>query len=198
MERRLYKKMTTINEVLALRKSMKAKKPNFIRQDTNKKSKLNKGWKKPKGLHSKLRLHLKGRPKKVSVGYRSPKKIRYFHKSGLEQKLIKSKKDLEKLDSKKHGLVIASSIGNKSRVDIMKKALEGDFKVLNFKNPKEHIEGIEQEMISRKKIRKDAGSKDKKSKENAEEKRLADKVSEEGQKELEKKNKDKILTKKEK
>ena len=40
-------------DLLKLRKRIKKKKPRFVRQDSHKKPKLKKKWKKPKGLQSK-------------------------------------------------------------------------------------------------------------------------------------------------
>ena len=62
--------MMSIKELLELRKQIKNKKPDFIRQDAHKKKKLGKKWRKARGLHSKIRLKLRGRGKFVSNGYR--------------------------------------------------------------------------------------------------------------------------------
>jgi large subunit ribosomal protein L32e len=137
------KKMESIAELLELRKRIKSKKPDFIRQDAHKKKRLSKKWRKPKGLQSKIRLRLKGRAKHVSGGYRSPSKVRYLHKSGLQQCVIKSLKDFEGLDSKKSCLIISSTLGNKKRIVILKKAKEEGFAVLNFNNPDEFIKNAE-------------------------------------------------------
>ena len=53
-----------LKEELELRKKIKSKKPDFIRQDFHKK-RLKKKWKRPRGLHSKVRLMLKDKPKKI-------------------------------------------------------------------------------------------------------------------------------------
>ena len=47
--------------LLNVRKEMKERKPEFIRQDNPKRMKLNYKWRKPKGVHSKIRHHFKGR-----------------------------------------------------------------------------------------------------------------------------------------
>ena len=46
-----------MKELLELKKKIKKKKPNFTRQETHKKSKLKKKWRRPKGIQSKLRLN---------------------------------------------------------------------------------------------------------------------------------------------
>ena len=196
------RKMESIGELLELRKRIKNKKPDFIRQDAHKKKRLGKKWRKPKGLQSKIRLRLKGRAKHVSGGYRSPRKARYLHKSGLWQCVIKSTKDLERLDSKKSCLIISSSLGNKKRIVILKKAREQGFNVLNFNNPDEFIKKTEDRinLKRRKKEEEEKKAKAKKSEKKGE--KLAEKVKGKGsqrsedKKEVEKKEKDKVLTKK--
>mgnify|MGYP001597110668 FL=1 len=103
----------TIKELLVLRKRIKSKKPDFIRQDIHKKKRLDRKWRRPKGLHSKIKMRFRGRAKRVSAGYRSPKKVRGLHKSGLQQCVVRSLRDLKDLDAKKNGLIIAATLGDK-------------------------------------------------------------------------------------
>ena len=51
-----------MSEKLELRKKIKAKKPNFVSQDTHKRKRIRPRWRKPRGWHSKIRLH--------KIGYR--------------------------------------------------------------------------------------------------------------------------------
>ena len=53
-------------DLLEFRKKIKAKKPNFIRQDAHKKGEIKKKWRRPKGLQSKMRLHKRGYRKSPS------------------------------------------------------------------------------------------------------------------------------------
>lgn len=190
--------MVSVKELLELRKQIKSKKPDFIRQDAHKKKKLGTKWRKPKGLHSKIRLHLRGRAKKVTKGYRSPKKVRYMHKSGLQQIMIKSEGDLKGLDAKKNCLIISSSLGNKKKIAILKEIKDLGFNILNVRNPDEYIKKVEDKLILRKKAKKEG--KDKANVKGAEKKKekLTEKVNDQNKKEVEKKEKDKILTKKDK
>ena len=190
-------KMLSIKELLELRKQIKGKKPDFIRQDAHKKKRLGKKWRRPKGLHSKIRLKLRGRAKRVSAGYRSPRKVRYLHKSGLKQCIIKSIKDLESLDAQKNCLIISSSLGDKKKIIILKKAKESGFNILNFKNPDDYIKKVEDKINLRKKIKENKKKEKKVEKKEAKEEKkekLAQKV-EEDKKKIEKKEKDKVLTK---
>ena len=51
--------------LLELRRAMKRKKPDFIRQDSHKKAGLGAKWRKPKGIHSKMRKKHKGKYVKI-------------------------------------------------------------------------------------------------------------------------------------
>jgi len=180
-----------IKDLLELRKQIKSKKPNFIRQDAHKKKRLAKKWRRPKGLQSKIRLNFRGRSKGVSVGYRSPNKIRGLDKSGLKKFIIRSINDLNDLDAKEYGLIISSTIGAKKKIIILKKAKEQGLSVLNIKNPEEYIKKIEDKIDLKKKIKKEVKIK-------TVENKKEENVSKEDVKDVEKKKKDKILTKKEK
>ena len=182
--------------LLEIRKKIKARKPEFIRQDYHKKPGLKRKWRKPKGLHSKLRLNKRGKFKKVSKGYRSPREVRGLHKTGLEERRVDNIKQLDVLDNKKQGVIISSTVGKKNRIVILKRAKELGFSVLNIRNPEDYIKNAEQEMAAKKKVKKDEkkGVKDKTAKE---EEKLAGKAAEEDKKEEGKKEKDRLLTKRE-
>ena len=112
-----------LNELLELRKRLKKKKPDFVRQDFHKK-RLSGRWKKPRGLHSKVRLGLRGKPKGISRGYSSPKKVRSFDKHGLKPVLVASLKGIERIKKESEGAVIKSSVGLKKRYEILKRLKE--------------------------------------------------------------------------
>lgn len=196
MIKKLDKKMLSIKELLELKKQIKNKKPDFIRQDAHKKKRLEKKWRKSKGLHSKIRLKLRGRSRKVSIGYRSPKKVRYLHKSGLKQIFVTSVLDLEKLDAKENCIIMPSTLGNKKKIGIVKKAKEMGFRILNFKNLDDFIKKSE-EKIDLKKKEKEEKEKAKASKK-VEKKgeKIVKEVKKDTAKDAEKKEKDKLLTKK--
>ena len=189
--------MSSIKELLELRKQIKNKKPDFIRQDAHKKKRLGGKWRRPKGLHSKIRLKFRGKAKKVSLGYRGPRIVRHMHKSGLKPFIVKSASDLERSNPKENILIIASPLGDKKRISILKMAIEKGFSILNFKNPEVYIKKIEDRIRSRKEFKKEKKEKNKKKEIKTEEKKekLSGK-SEEIKKESEKKEKDKLLTKK--
>jgi len=110
---------------------LKRRKPKFIRQGGKSLKRLKKKWRKPRGSQSKLRKYKKSRGFMPHPGYGSPKLIRGLHPSGLEDVLIYNKNELERLNSKKQACRIASSIGKRKKIEIMKKAEELKIKVLN-------------------------------------------------------------------
>lgn len=176
------------------------KKLKFIRQDAHKKVRLGKKWRRPRGLHSKMRLSKKGYNKSVSVGYGSPRKTRNMHSSGLKLIIIKSLKDLEKIDTKNECVAVAKTIGLRKKVEILKQAVKKGIKVVNIKDVNKFLKDVE-EKIKKSKEEKENLKKKKEIKEKekaAKKKTIEEKVekTDEEKKEEEKKERDKLLTKK--
>ena len=182
--------MIQVNTLLELRNRMKDKKPDFVRQDTHKRKKLEIKWKKPQGIHSKIRHRFKGRGKMPSPGYKSPVEARGVHTSGLRMINVYSIRDLEKINKENQGIIVAKSVGMKKKLDIFMKAKELNINVLNV-NIDEQIKKIQDFMDSKKK------DETKESKETKEKKEIKEKeqVTDEQKKEMIKKEKDKVLTK---
>lgn len=107
------------------------KKPNFLRQGVRDRKMLGLKWRKPRGMHSKLKRHEKSKGKMPSPGYGAPKKLRYLHPSGLKEILVFNVSDLQKIDAKTYAARIAHTVGKKKRFDVLKKAEELKIKVLN-------------------------------------------------------------------
>lgn len=191
--------MAQINTLLELRNKIKERKPEFIRQDNPKRMKLNDKWRKPKGIHSKIRHKFKGHRKMPSPGYKSPKKIKGMHASGLKIINVSSPQHLQNISKENEGIVVAKNVGMKKRLDILMKAKESNINVLNV-NIDEHIKKIQDFINSKKKVTEKEKKKEAKPVESKEKKELKEdtdvKMSDENRKEAEKKEKDKLLTKK--
>ena len=179
---------------------MKERKPDFVRQDNPKRMKVNSKWRKPKGLHSKIRHKFKGRRKMPSPGYKSPREVKGLHASGLNMIRISSAGGIAKIRKESEGIIIAKNVGMKKQLVILKKAKELEIKVLNL-NIDGQIKKIEDIISSKKKdaketkkeeTKKEIKEKETKSKETKEE---IEKPTDENKKESEKKEKDKLLTK---
>jgi large subunit ribosomal protein L32e len=196
-----------MKSLLELRKKIKAKKPNFIREDAHKKPRVRPNWRLPKGMHSKIRHKKKGHQKMPRPGYGSPVSVRGLHKSGLEPILLVSLKGLDTINKSTQGVIIASSMGDRKRVEALKIAAKKGIRVLNIKNSEEYIKGVEEkrkqlkeekkqkieseEKKSEKKVAKETKDIKKEDKEG-----LKDVLNEEEKKMQEKKDMDKALIKK--
>lgn len=198
-----------IKGLLGLRKKIKSRQPNFIRQDTHKKKRLEVKWRKPKGLHAKMGLSNAGHRKKTQPGYGSPKLVRNYHESGFLPVIVRNLKQLETINKKNQAIVIASTVGLRKKKDILTKAKELGILILNInedyiKNKelalKEKRESQEKRKADKEKKAKKLEEKVKKDKKAAKED--VNEVAEDAEKTLdekkkeEKKEQDKLLIKK--
>ena len=189
-------------KMMQLRKSIKSKKPVFIKQCYHKKKRLSQKWKRPNGWQSKIRLNRKGHPKCVTTGYGSPKSVYGLHPTGLEPIKVCSENDLNRIDPKNQGIIISGTVGIRKKLIIIRKAEEKGIRILNIKDSKEFVNNVEEDMKKRKESKTKEEQKKQSEKKKAPAKKeakeaLSEKISEEEKKELEKKEKDKLLTKKE-
>lgn len=143
-----------LNNLLRLRKKIKSKKPNFIRQQAHKKKGLKQKWRRPKGIHSKLRLNKAGHIKRPSPGFGSPKKVRYLTPEGLIPRIIKS---LPELNLVKDGeiIILSSKLGIRKKTRILEKISELKLKVSNVKNIDDYIKSVKDKLKQRKETSKE-------------------------------------------
>jgi large subunit ribosomal protein L32e len=87
------------------------KKPKFKRWMSQAYKRVKESWRRPRGIHSKVRIRKKGKIKRPSVGYGAPKELRFLHPSGLKEVLVSNLKDLEKVDPKSQAIRIAHTVG---------------------------------------------------------------------------------------
>lgn len=207
--------MADIKQLLEVRKKIKRRKPFFIRQDAEKFKRIGFTWRKPKGLHSKMRLKYRGFRKSISVGYKSPLAVKHFDKSGLLPKLVASVQELLKINNKSEGIIVSGKVGLRKRLEIIKEAQKLSIKILNIKDPAQFLKVCEDNLKERKEEKQKSDQEKKKklkireekAKEKQKEKKEQEKTStvekpedlaEKIQKEEEEKKKemDKLLTKK--
>ena len=188
-----------MKDLLALRKRIKKKKPNFIRQDAHKKARLKKKWKRPRGRHSKIRLNKRGYRIRIRKGYGSPNKVYGLHPSGLGMVLVKNLDDLKKI-TKEQGAIISAKVGLKMRIALLKKSKEMGIIVLNFKDIDKFLKDVEEKKSAKKeeKLKKIKEKKKKEKEKKVKEEKLAEKLTDEEKKVKDKEEKDKTLTKKDK
>jgi len=118
-------------ELVERRKRVKAKKPDFVRQESWRYVRVKSSWRKPKGMDSKMRLQKKGWPAIVKVGYRGPAEARGLHPSGYQEVLVHNVEELERLNPATQAARIARTVGLRKRLQIMERARELGIHVLN-------------------------------------------------------------------
>ncbi len=116
----------------------------FIRHASHRKAKLKDRWRRPRGLHNKQRLEIKGSTPRVKIGYRSQASQRGKRK-GLLVKQVYTLADFDVLDPKVHGIVIGS-VGLKKKLVLLEHMQSTDFVLLTGK-PQEEITRL-QELFS--------------------------------------------------
>lgn len=118
-------------DALAKRAIISGKRPAFKRQEWFRYKMLGEKWRRPKGLHSKMKRGLKRRPPMVEIGYGGPAKTRGLHPSGFEEVLVYNVDDLKNIDPKKQAVRIGGTVGTKKRITIEDRAKELGIRVLN-------------------------------------------------------------------
>lgn len=107
------------------------KKPKFVRWGSQNLKRVKPSWRRARGIHSKIRVKKKGKPRAPTVGYGAPKELRYLHPSGFKEVLVSNVNDLQKVEPKTEAVKIAHTVGKRKRGDILKKAEELKIRVLN-------------------------------------------------------------------
>jgi len=165
--------MTDTKKLLELRKRLKRRKPVFIRQDAHKHKRLKKKWRNPRGLHSKMRLKLRGHRKSVSPGYKSPKDVKDYDISGIKTRLVSSAKELLNI-GKEDTIIIRGGVGLKKKIEIVRQAQKLSIKIHNIKDPdkflKENEERLQKQKDEKEKLKQEKQKKLKKREEKAKEK----------------------------
>jgi len=117
--------------LLSKRREIDDRRPEFLRQEWFRFPRLGRKWRKPRGLHSKMRMHIKYRPTVVSIGFRGPKEVRGLHPSGFQEVMVYNSAELEGVDPKRQAVRIGGKVGFKKRMDIESRADELGIRVLN-------------------------------------------------------------------
>ncbi|MCG7844631.1 MAG: 50S ribosomal protein L32e [Methanomassiliicoccales archaeon] len=120
-----------VRAALDMRNGRNLRRPAFKRQEWFRYSKLGEKWRKPKGIHSKMRLHLSYRPPIVSIGYRGPKMVRDYHPSGFQEVMVYNPGQVEGVDPKVQAIRIGGTVGGRKRMAITEKADELGIRILN-------------------------------------------------------------------
>jgi|TARA_B100001964_G_scaffold244189_1_gene324663 large subunit ribosomal protein L32e len=103
----------------------------FQRGEASRYKKLSKRWRKPRGIHSKMRKHKKGKRVSPCIGFRTKGALRGLHPSGYKEILTYNSKSLETIDKDVYAIRIAAVVGKRKREEILKKSKKLQLKVLN-------------------------------------------------------------------
>jgi len=107
------------------------KRRRFVRQESWRLTRVKSRWRRPRGKTSKMRVHLRGWPGTVKVGYKSKRTERGLHPSGLREVLVGREADLDKINSKTQIIKIKHTVGERKRVAILEKAQALELTVAN-------------------------------------------------------------------
>ena len=119
-------------DALAKRAIISGRRPEFKRQEWFRYAKFKDStWRKPKGIHSKMKRRLKRRGPIVDIGFRGPAEVRGLHPSGFEEVLVYNVEGLEGVDPKSQAVRIGGTVGTKKRIVIQERADELGIRVLN-------------------------------------------------------------------
>ncbi|HIH75857.1 MAG TPA: 50S ribosomal protein L32e [Methanomassiliicoccales archaeon] len=120
-----------IKAALEIRSAKNDARPAFKRQEWFRYQRLGEKWRKPRGIHSKMRRHLSYRPPVVSIGFRGPKMVRDYHPSGFREVMVYNPGQVEAVDPKVQAIRIGGTVGGKKRMAIIEKADDLSIRVLN-------------------------------------------------------------------
>ncbi len=193
-------KSTSIQELLALRKQIKSDKPDFIRQDYHKKLRLAKNWRKPKGLHSKVRENRRGYVSRLKRGYGSPAAVKGLHPNGLQPVLVTHLGQLKKMDKAKQGMILSGKLGAHKKLALIQEAEKLNIQILNI-DPTKYRTKVAEQLKERQQIHKRYEEKKKQAEKAPDKKEETDKKEEKTlddkeRKEKERREAEKVLTQK--
>lgn len=158
---------------------------NFRRHDSHKLTRLSGSWRKPRGLHNKVRLEHKGYVHRVKIG---------FHKGDTQSiVIITSLTDLQKTTAKE--VIFSSKLGAKKRISLLAEAKKKGVRVANV--PDNYAEVVAQRIKERKQAstaRVERRATKQKELEKTKPKKEKAPVDDEEKKKLAKQEKDKVLT----
>ena len=129
-------------KALSKRNAANRKRPAFKRQNWFRYKRLGQKWRKPRGMHSKMRTRRKYRPPMASISYRGPAAARGLHPSGFAEVVVHRPADLEAIDPQREAARIAATVGDRKREVIEARAAELKIRVLNSRG---YEDGSEEE-----------------------------------------------------
>ncbi|PLC67897.1 50S ribosomal protein L32e [Vulcanisaeta sp. EB80] len=122
-----------LRRLMRIRVLMERREPRWMRMDEWRFLRIahRESWRRPKGNDNKIRLEIKGYPKRVKVGYGKPRLVRNLHPTGFKLVTVHRPEDVDKVDPTKEAIVIGRTVGLRKRVEIVRKAIERGVRVIN-------------------------------------------------------------------
>lgn len=186
------------SKLMDVKKKLSRKRPDFIREGSQNSVRAGKKWRKPRGLHSKMRHQFAGHRKRVKSGYMGPALVRGLDNKGFKLVNVNNLRELNLLDPKLHKIVLSSKIGVKNKILLLEQASQKGFNIYPYKDPLKKIEEFKDKLKSRKaeKVAKVKVKKERKEKMVKKKPELEEKVlTAEDKKKEEKKEMEKVITK---
>jgi large subunit ribosomal protein L32e len=147
--------MSSNERLLKLKEHLRKRRPDFIRELSHKRMEVPAdSWRKPKGLHSKMRHKFAGHRKLVEVGYRSPAALRGMSRAGLMLVRVSTLAELAAL--KQGDAALLAHTGGRTRLALLREAHAKKIPVANYKDPAKAIAAIEQDLAQRRSAKKAA------------------------------------------
>lgn len=140
--------------LLEIRNKAKDFKPPFKVKESNFVARVKSRWRFPQGRHSKVRQYHRGRPALPTPGYGSPKVVKGLSRSGLIKVLVKNAGDFNGLNKETDGVVISSTVGNRKKLELLNLAKQNQLTVLNVKNIDQVLDGITKGLEERRRVKK--------------------------------------------
>jgi len=122
-----------LRRLMRIRVLMERREPRWMRMDEWRFLRVahRESWRRPKGNDNKIRLEIKGYPKRVKVGYGKPRLVRNLHPTGFKLVIVHRPEDVDKVDPTREAIVIGRTVGLRKRVEIVRRAIERGVRVIN-------------------------------------------------------------------
>lgn len=119
--------------LLAHRQAQDRHRPRFTRQQSYRYWRIGRdgAWRKPRGLQSKQRRHYGYRSTIVSIGFRSPRRIRGVTPTGFRPILVRTTEEINRINPAQEAAVIARTVGTRRRLVLEEAARKRGIHVLN-------------------------------------------------------------------
>lgn len=149
--------MTDLKKLMELKIVKLKKNPHFVPRKSGLIKRISTSWRKPMGIHNKIRKCKRGKGALVRIGYSTPRLLKGLTRDLKKPVFVSTKKDLDNL-SLDNVVVFPSSMGNKKKIELAKIAKSKNIDLFGFKNHDDVIKSIEDDMTARRKLRKNKKS----------------------------------------